>query len=215
MAAGERHSGVLPYNKPMMDFLRKLLFESLPLLLVAEVVAVGVAVAVHRRRLTKGSRRGLWITLGVCVLMVGLQRVVVTDHEAIDTLVHGLAEAVDDGDLAAMDALVDDAFRVGQTDKRQWMATVNQRLQEWQVDEPRINALTIVVQGDEADVRFRVMCDLRSPGQTQDNVPSYWRLRCVRREGVWRMGAIEDAEMGPGVFTRQGGMDLMPYLNLR
>jgi hypothetical protein len=199
----------------MMDFLRQLLFESLPLLLIAEVIALTVVIAVHRRRLTPASRRGVWISLAVCLLLIGIQQIVVTDREALETLVRGLAQAADHGDMAAMDARIDPAFRVGPTDKARMLDIIKQRLQEWQVDEPRINALTVKMQGDEAEVRFRVICDLRSSSQDQASVPSYWQIRCARSDGEWRMVSIEEAEMGPGVFTRQGGLDLMGYLNLR
>ena len=198
-----------------MDFLRQLLFESLPLLLAAQAVAIAIAVAVHRRRLTPGSRRGVWATLAACVLLIVMQRLVVTDREAIEVLVRGLVRAVDDGDMAAVEARVDDAFRSGPTDKQRLMAMMHQRLQQWQVNGARINALTIDVQGDSADVRFRVICDRTSQSHSQDTVPSLWRLRCARTDGRWRMAGIEDAQMGPGVFTPQGGMDLMGVLNLR
>src|SRR5438132_1518905 len=116
----------------MTDILRVLLFESLPLLLVAEGIVLAAVIAVHRRRLTARTRRAIWVTLGLCVLMPIMQSLVVTDHEALDALVHGLARSVSQGDIAAIGARVDEAFHGGR--KREFLDMLNERLQERKVE---------------------------------------------------------------------------------
>jgi hypothetical protein len=199
----------------MIDFLRELLFESLPMLLVAELIAIGLAVAVHRRRLTRGSRRGIWIMLAVCAFLAILQRVVVTDQEAIELMVRAMAKTVKEGDATTFGTHVDEGFRAGTADKQSLMAVFNQRLTEWRIDAARVTILSVEVQGDSAVVRFRVFCDLRSERQSEDNVMTYWKIRCVRDAGEWKMQGVESAEFGPGILTRQGGLDLMQYLGFR
>jgi hypothetical protein len=199
----------------MTDFLRELLFESLPMLLFAELVAIGLAVAVHRRRLSKGSRRGLWITLAACGLLVILQRVVVTDHEKLELMVRGMSQAVREGDAAGFGNYVDEGFHAGNSDKRSLMATFNRELTEWQIEAPRATFLRIEVQGDAAVVRFRVVCGLKSERQSEDNVMSYWKIHCVRNGNDWKMNGVEAAELGPGILTKQGGMNLKSTLNLQ
>lgn len=197
-----------------MDFLRVLFFESLWTLIAFEAVAMAVVIVIHRRQQTPATRRATWIGLLVCVLLVGLQAAVQTDHERLEEMVRAMAAAADEGDVGAIGERIDDSFDAKGVRKADLVATINQLLQEWQIDEPRVGIVKIEPEGDTARVAFRVFCDLKGPQADQD-IPSLWRIRCVRREGVWRMSSIEAAEIGPGVFTKQGGLSIMSYLRLR
>lgn len=194
----------------MLDFLTSLLFESLPLLLAAVAVALAVAIAVHRQRRTDRSRRGLFITLGVCAALVLVQNLVVTDREALETLVVRMARAVDQGDIGALGEHVDDGFAGQAMDKAELLARANATLQRWQVDEPRIGAVRPEVDGDAATVSFRVVCDLRSDSATQYNTMSHWKLHCVRRPDGWRMDRIISAVMG---LTPQNGINILQHFD--
>ena len=94
----------------MIDFLRRLLFEDLPLLLLAQAVAMAVVLAVHRRWMTRRSRRLVWIGLALCAALVALQVFVVTDREALTQMVQTLARAVDQGDMDTIADKLDAGF---------------------------------------------------------------------------------------------------------
>jgi hypothetical protein len=194
----------------VIDFLTRLLFESLPLLLVTIAIALAVAVAVHRRRFTAASRRGIWITAGLGVLLIGLQALVETDREAIQGMVRDTARAVQGGDVSAIGQRIDEAFQTRGMDKQQLLASANLTLQRWQVNSSRTSGFRIELDGDEATVSFRVICDLRSATWVQENTPSQWTLRCIRRPDGWKVLRIEDARFGPG-FGR-GGLDILPQI---
>jgi hypothetical protein len=193
----------------MIDFLTRVLFESLPLLLVAIAVALAVALAVHRRRFTTGSRRGLLATAGVGVLLIVVQALVVTDREAIQQTLREAASAVQAGDVPALGEQIDEAFSAQGMDKQQLLARSNQMLQRWQVNSARLSGFRIEVDGDEATVSFRVLCDLRSDSWVQDNTLSLWRLRCVRRPEGWKVQRVLEARFGPAGIMQGGGMDIM------
>lgn len=197
-----------------MDFLRVLFLESLWTLIAFEVLAMAVVIVIHRRQQTPATRHATWIGLLVCVLLVGLQAAVETDHERLEEMVRAMAAAADEGDVGAIGERIDDGFDAKGVRKADLVATINQLLQEWQIDEPRVGIIKIEPEGDSARVTFRVFCDMKGPQADQD-IPSLWRIRCIKRDGVWRMSSIEAAEIGPGVFTRQGGLSIMSYLRLR
>ena len=97
----------------MLDGVARLLFEDLYLLLLAEAIALAVVLAVHRRRLTRQSRRLVWLTLGVCALLIVIQELTVTKREALEQMVAALAQAVDDGDIPAITKRLDREFQYG------------------------------------------------------------------------------------------------------
>lgn len=190
----------------MIDFMTRLFFESVFLLLAVEAAAVAVAIAVHRLRYTAASKRGVWITLAAGVLLLLVQFLVVTDREAIENMVVAMARAAGRGDVGEIERHVDESFADGR--KAEFMSHVNNELQRWQIQEPKVGAVRVEVSGDAATVGFRVFCDLRSNEVVQYNVLSRWKLHCVRRPDGWKMDAIPSAKLGPADLTGQGGMDI-------
>ncbi len=186
----------------MLDFLRLVLFESLPWLLGFCALAVAVAVAVHRRRQTRASRRGIWITLAVCVGLVVLQYVVVTDREALEQTVRAMADAVDDGDVDAIAQRVDAGFRWGSEGREQFIQSVNQTLQDYQIDGVHIFSVKVRAEGDTATVSFRGLCDVRRGADGPYSVSSRWELRFVRRSGRWLLEGVDLAR-----YNLLGGPD--------
>src|SRR5690242_9371719 len=122
----------------MVRFLQSLLFENLPLLLIAEAVAIAIVLGVHRRNLTAGTRRAVWITLAICVALIGLQYLVQTDQERIEANVKAIALAIDDGDVPAVGQHLDREFQDHGLSKEAWLADLRQRLQRWQIDEAKV-----------------------------------------------------------------------------
>jgi len=183
----------------VLDYVTRLLFEDLPLLLVAEAIALAVVLAIHRRRFTPHTRRAVWITLGVCAIFIVIQSLVTTRREALEAMVRTLAQAVDHGDVPAIGERIDGEFRHGNHDKKAFLdGVVKQTLQRWQVDEAKVAGFKIEINGDNATVSFRAHCDCRSDNHVQYKVPSFWTLNCIRRPDGWKLLRIPKARCGPG-----------------
>ena len=103
----------------MFDYLIKMFFEEMPLLLVAEFIALAIALGIHRRRYTAKTRRGIWITIGACAALIALHLAVVTDREKIEQLIQILAEAVDGGDVQTIGEKLDEKFLTDDKNKEQ------------------------------------------------------------------------------------------------
>ncbi len=181
-----------------MSFISRLLFEDLWLLLIAEFIAIVIVLAVHRRRMTAGTRRAIWITLACSVVLVCLNKFVTTDNECIIEMVTAVAEAVDEGDIPAIAARVDDEFKYRHWDKAGFVAELNGKLQNWRVDEARVGRFEIEIEGDVAKASFRASCDWKGSSDAQAGVASLWTLECVRRPDGWKFRRVLTAKVGPG-----------------
>lgn len=199
-----------------MDFLTRILFEDLLWLVVLELVAFAIAVAVYRRRGTAGSRTAVMITVAACVALLVLQSVVETDREKLTQLVKTLVRAADQGDVAAIGELVDDAgVAIGardaaKCDKPTFLAAANVGLQQYQVDEAGAGGFEIKVNGDTATVSFRVKCDLRESDNARYTTFSQWTIECTRGPQGWRLRRISSAKLGLGNLI--SSIDIIPYL---
>lgn len=197
-----------------MEFLTRLFFEDRSYLLFAGAMATTLAVAVHRRCYTDRSRRGIWITLGICGVLLIVQQLVVTRREALVFMIQRLARAVDEGDLPGIGACLDEeGVRIGNSQPvspREVLGMTMLALQEYQVDETSTGQFTVTIEGDTATVTFRVSCDLRGGGQADYRTPSSWDLGVVWRSGGWRVNRIARAEIGLGVIGPS--IDIIPYL---
>lgn len=195
-----------------MDFVTRVLFESLPLLLVFGAIGLAVAVGVHRRRQTPGTRRGIWITLAVCVGLLVLQRVVVTDREALEDAVRTMALAVDEGDVGTIGEYLDAGFRWGHEDQTQFLASARNTLQAVQIDAVRLFGFKVQVDGDSARVSFNGFCDVRrGGGDLYGNLPTHWELIFVRRAERWLLERIDVARYG--LPAGGDGWDLRPEVH--
>jgi hypothetical protein len=193
----------------MLDFLTRLFFESQPLLLMFCAVAMAVALAVHRRRFTSRTRRGIWLTLAGCTVLLALQHVVVTDREAIVGMVQTLARAVDEGDVGTIEEHTDDSFTLDGKNKTDWIEEVNQALQNWQFDEVRVGGFRVGVEGDAAIVSFWARSDTRGRNQTGYDAPTTWKLHCIRRGDEWKMDGLLSAKVGLEALGSGHDIDLL------
>lgn len=190
-----------------MDFLRELLFESLPMLLVLVAILLAAALAVHRRRASRASRRGLLITAAVCAGLIVMQALVVTDHEAIRATIQDLAKAVDAGDVAGIGDRLDEAFTFRSRSKSAFLDDVDRTLQRWRIDEVSVGGYRIEITGDQAEVNFRAHCDLRGEQHEQSGLPSFWKVRMVRRAADWKLLGIDSGKVS--LLPGQGGLDVL------
>ena len=116
----------------MGDSLTRLLFEDLPILLLAEVAGLAIVLAAHRRWMTARSRRMVWMSLAFCALLIAIQEYVVTNREALRDMVRTMAQAVEQGDMEALGERFDDEIILGTyTDKEAVMRHARLRLQQY------------------------------------------------------------------------------------
>ena len=173
----------------MGDSLIRLLFEDLPLLLLAEVAALAVVLAAHRRWMTARSRRMVWMSLALCGLLIAIQKLVVTDREALRDMVRTMARAVEQGDVAALGERFDDEIILGSnTGKEAVLQHVHLRLQRYDVNEARVSGFQIEIEGDAATVAFQAVCDLLGvQANPYYSTLTQWQLRCVRHGDGWKV----------------------------
>ncbi len=200
-----------------MEHLSRLFFEDRVLLLLAEVAALAVALAVHRRRMTPRSRRNVWMMLAVCAALLAIQHLVQTDREKIETRITGLVQAVDQGDIAAVAACLDDegvdlgsGLNFEFYEKETFVQAISLSLQTYQVDEARVGGFEIKINGDQAVVSFRVACDLSNQGGRLGRRPNFWKVHCVRRPEGWRLDQIISGKFGVEGFGPD--LDIMAAL---
>jgi len=193
----------------MLDYVARLLFEELHLLLLTEAVALAVVLAIHRRRLTRQSRRLVLVTLGVCALLIVIQKLTITRRESLEQMVAALAQAVDDGDIPSITKRLDHEFQYGSQprpwDKKAFLTKVSEKLQRWEIDQASVRGFDIEMRKkDEASVSFRATCDWRSGSRVEHDVLSRWRLYCVYRPDGWKVFRIEEGKIGPGAMLDFG-----------
>ncbi|MHC4442479.1 MAG: hypothetical protein ACYTF1_23650 [Planctomycetota bacterium] len=185
----------------MFDYLFKMLFEEMPLLLVAEFIALAVALGIHRRRYTDNSRLGVWITLGVCAALIALQMTVVTDREKIENLINVLAQAADEGDVQTIGEELDEKFLTDGKNKKQFIGDVNSWLQRWQIDEAKIRRLKIVLEDRSATATFSAWCNARKDSNVHYNNHSKWQLKFIKGHNGWKVTNIRLLKVGPFNFS--------------
>jgi len=128
-----------------------------------------------------------------------VQNLVETDREQIEATVAAMARAVDDGDIPALGAHIDQSFEDRQLDRRAWLEDVRQRLQRWRIDDAKVGGFVTRVNGNTAEVAFRARCDWRgSNQQSPQTVGSTWKLGFIRRDDGWKLRQILSAQFGPG-----------------
>lgn len=172
----------------MSPFLTRLLFEDLSVLLPVEVVVLAIVVGVYRRMRTRGSRGAVWIALGVCVGLVALQQLIVTDREAIRAMVERIADAVQEGDVNSLgEHFADDVVFENDQGKPAVLQRARIVLQQYDINTARVSGFTIEVDGDDAAADFQAMADVRGSGEPSYNVPTRWKLQCRRGPLGWRV----------------------------
>lgn len=184
-----------------------LLFENLWLLSILVLLAVLVALVVHRRHAAPSTRKGLRIVLSAGVALVLTNWLVVTDAEKIIAAVQRMAQAVDQGNIPALAAEIAPRFEDRGLDKEQFVARINQELQRTRVDEPRLSAWKTEIGPDAATVSFRCFCDIRQGGEFQSNALTRWKMEFARDGQSWKLIGIPVAKYGPldGIDLHQLG----------
>ena len=172
----------------MSDGLTRLLFEDLALLLLAEAAALAVVIGIHRSRMTPRTRRLVWITLALCVVLVVMQHVVVTDREAIRATIEDMARDVVDGDVASLGEKLDERMTLGPIKgKGAVLHHAHLTLQEYDVRNARVSAFEIDLENRLAQVRFQAVGDIHGRQTEGFRTPMLWKLTMVRSPRGWRV----------------------------
>ena len=186
-----------------MDFVTRLLFEDLAVLLLASAGATAVALGIHRRQFTSRSRRNVWITLATCAGLITLQYLVNTDREKVEALVRNLVVAVDATDMDAIATAFDrDGVALGAGDPSEsfphetFIQAIRLGLQDHEIDEARTTNVRVRITGDQATVEFSVTCDLSDRSGLQGRRPSFWELHCVHRPEGWKLDHVVSGNLG-------------------
>lgn len=196
----------------MLDHVARFLFEDLALLLMAEAMALAVVLAIHRRRMTPRTARAIYITLGVCAVLVAVQSLIKTKREVVKATIENLVRAVDEGDTSAIGGFFDEnGVTVGSSQvfpRAVFVLGCQIGLQESQVDNAVVGGFRIDVDGRNAVAQFRVNCELRRDGKLEQRLPSFWTVHCTRQADGWKIHRISQGDLGVEAFgARMSALD--------
>ena len=142
--------------------------------------------------MTRRTIVGLGVLLAA-LLAWGIERLIVTDKEAIEAVVEAGAHAVERGDWDAVAAIFDDEVVVDGKDKR---AAVRRLRAYWEASGATslsTEVLDLVVSGDQASARVRARPGGRGWAFGEGTVT--W----VRRPQGWKATGIANAQVGTGL----------------
>jgi hypothetical protein len=129
--------------------------------------------------------------VAAAVLAWGVERLIVTDAEAIETLLEDAADAVARDDWDAASRAFDDDFRAQSPprDREQFLAWARSAWTSFGRPAPTLRVRETSVSGDEAAVLVRVTVE----GYP---APIDARLECVRRPDGWRVARLVEWSFG-------------------
>ena len=130
--------------------------------------------------------------VGAAVLAWAIERLIVTDREAIEAVVERGARAIERGDWDAVASIFDDEALEGGRDRRELLRFVKSSWEATGAASLSAEVLDLAVSGDRASSRVRARPGGRGLAYGEGVVS--W----VRREGGWRVTGISNAQVGSG-----------------
>ena len=134
----------------------------------------------------------LLVIVGAAVLAWAVERLIVTDREAIEAVVERGARAIERGDWDAVAAIFDDEALEGGRDRRELLRFVKSSWQASGATSLSAEVLDLTVSGDRASSRIRARPGGRGLAYGEGVVS--W----VRRESGWRVTGISNPQVGSG-----------------
>lgn len=121
-----------------------------------------------------------------------MERLVVTDREAIETLVEDAADAVERGDWTAAASAFDEDFRYesARQDKPAFLAWARRTWEALGDSELSASAVEVSVSGERAAVRVRITTSILR------GRPVTARIECVKRPEGWRIARLVEHDGG-------------------
>lgn len=142
--------------------------------------------------------RGLLAAVGAASGLTTLSVSVVTQREEIIATCHEMARAVDDGDLAAIGAFLDETCVVGGISRPAFLERLEDTLTRFRVDQPRLRGFEVVVNpADRAVAELSAAARIRAVENVWDRVPTKWRVSFRRVGEAWRVTEIESIPIPP------------------
>jgi hypothetical protein len=177
--------------------IERLLFESPILLLPLVLIVLFILIVRWSRRRDRGSARAMTIGFIAAAMLLALPGLVVTRREQIIAECRELARAVDDGDVAAIDARLAEDFRIGDLDRAAVVGRLTDTLTRFRVDDPRLRRFEVSFPTPNTAVAtFAASARVRSAESLYDRLPSRWRLTFRETEG-WKVARLESLPVPP------------------
>jgi hypothetical protein len=178
-----------------------LLLES-PLKLAILELAVALVLLWLVRRRAWPAARVLGGYLLLCVALLAVQYVVVTDAEKIRRVMHEMADAVDFGHVEVIESHLADDFVAWRYDREQFMELVHQHLETYRIDEVWVGGEEIQIERDQAQIEFTARARIGTEELGSQPYMERWRMT-LRPEGEeWRVTRVENLgwQGAPSVF---------------
>ena len=162
-------------------------------LLCSVLVVVEVALfAVWTRQRTTSAGRMAWIGLAGAIVLPIVSHSVVTQRERIEQLCHGMARAIDIGDLGSLGDTLSEDFDLAGLDKDAFLVRLSRTLTRYRIDNPSLRRMKVTFpKAGRAVAVFDAVCSVRSPEVYQNRLFSRWRVTCVGGDPNWRVITIE------------------------
>lgn len=169
-----------------------LLFENTVVLAGILVVVVLLFLIRWANRRDGSSVRALLASAGVALALPALSVLVVTQREEIIATCHAMALAVDDGDVAAIAAFLDETCVVGGLSREAFLERLEDVLTRFRVDQPRLRGFEVVADPAGGTVaEFTASAQIRAVEGVWDRVPTQWRVSLRRVGHAWRVTGID------------------------
>ena len=168
-----------------------ILLES-PLKLVIFELAGALALIWWVRRSARPAGRLLGGYLALCVALLAVQALVVTDAEKIRRITRELADAVDFGRVAVIRAHLADDFAAWGHDRDGFMEMVYRELETYRVDDVWVGGAELQIGREQGQIEFTARARVGTEETGLHPYMERWRL-AFRREGkTWLVTQVEN-----------------------
>jgi hypothetical protein len=135
---------------------------------------------------------GTWGVMLLVAVLAGylIERLIVTDAEAIEALLERAVAAVDHGDFDVFRDTIDEEYSQDGRDRDGIVKFVSEEYRHWRPSGLRLDVLEVKVTGDEAEARIALRA--RDPGGRV-----LAEVHLVRRAGGWRIRAARPTSILP------------------
>lgn len=149
-------------------------------------------------RRTAATGRAVWCGFILGPLLLALSFLVTTPRERVMAECRWLARAVDDGNMEALAAGLDDHFEAAGMDRREFLSRVERVLTRARVDDVRLSDMAVrIIAPDQAVAEFQASGRLRSEQAYFDWLTSRWRVTFRRSDERWRVTTLESLPVPP------------------
>ncbi|MEK6676112.1 MAG: hypothetical protein AABZ47_10720 [Planctomycetota bacterium] len=147
---------------------------------------------------TRNAARCVWIGFGLIPILLILSRIVVTPGERMMIVCRELAQAVDDGDMAAIGSKLSPNFEAGGFDRAELLVRAERALTQTRVDDESLWGFDIRVDGsDSGVVEFTVSARVRTSDLDLGWIHTRWRVQLRKANDHWSVAQLEPLPIPP------------------